>query len=561
MAKAPLFKIPVVGSLARAVGAVPVTRKQDLKPKSGDGPASKVDNNSAFSAVFNVLGKGGSMAIFPEGISHDEPHLQALKTGAARIALGVVKEKKVPVNVVCVGLDWQDKGRFRSSVVVNYSPPIMVDEEWMPMYDEDNFIAAKALTKTIEQRLKDITLDAPDWDTVTLLHTARRIYRPTRKTSPEMHYKLMQRFVEGYKRTKDVPEVKGLMEELRAYQTRLDKLGMRDSHLARGVPSYCSIFFRLITAILFYVIVLPIALVGAVLHLPVILLAYLAGRAAVNSSEMDVISTYKILAGTLAVPLLYIAAIVLTGVFVAWEWCWVPLVVLPIISYITMKAAESIASKNRAYLSVFRLMRHRSEYRALVKKRETLRVALLKLVDEHHDPTVPRLFVDGEVPVAPSPPQGVPAAEAGGADEDDDGLIDKPDAALMQPIELGGIKAVDYRTIITKEGWLKMQGRKRMRKTTVKRWVVLTGDAMRFCEAEREDGKAVAPKAAVALDAVQTFHKLEAEKEDAEPGFQLELKAGQKIDFWAADVAERDDWLVSLNAKRMAPRTPRGELT
>ena len=35
-----------------------------------------------------LLAQRGMVALFPEGISHDEPSLQPLKTGAARIALG-----------------------------------------------------------------------------------------------------------------------------------------------------------------------------------------------------------------------------------------------------------------------------------------------------------------------------------------------------------------------------------------------------------------------------------------------------------------------------------------
>src|SRR5687767_12513645 len=37
--------------------------------------------------IWKLLAKGGTIAICPEGVSHDEPGLRPIKTGAARIAL------------------------------------------------------------------------------------------------------------------------------------------------------------------------------------------------------------------------------------------------------------------------------------------------------------------------------------------------------------------------------------------------------------------------------------------------------------------------------------------
>ena len=56
---------------------------------------------------------------FPEGISHDEPELQPLKTGAARIALGAMERHgPLPVRIVPVGLTFEEKGVFRSRALL-----------------------------------------------------------------------------------------------------------------------------------------------------------------------------------------------------------------------------------------------------------------------------------------------------------------------------------------------------------------------------------------------------------------------------------------------------------
>src|SRR5215210_5761993 len=80
LAKAPLFRIPVIGPLVRALDSLPVYRKQD----EGEDPSR---NRETFELSRALLKRGGTIAICPEGISHNETRLMPLKSGAARIAL------------------------------------------------------------------------------------------------------------------------------------------------------------------------------------------------------------------------------------------------------------------------------------------------------------------------------------------------------------------------------------------------------------------------------------------------------------------------------------------
>ena len=66
---------------------------------------------------------GGAITIFPEGKSHSEPQLAALKTGAARIALKALAGG-ADVTVVPVGLTYARKHRFRSEVCIEVGAPI-----------------------------------------------------------------------------------------------------------------------------------------------------------------------------------------------------------------------------------------------------------------------------------------------------------------------------------------------------------------------------------------------------------------------------------------------------
>src|SRR6266699_1804944 len=68
LAKEPLFRMPVIGYFTRAFGSIPVYRRQD--------PGTDVTRNrETFARARGVLSRGGAIALFPEGASHDQPKL------------------------------------------------------------------------------------------------------------------------------------------------------------------------------------------------------------------------------------------------------------------------------------------------------------------------------------------------------------------------------------------------------------------------------------------------------------------------------------------------------
>ena len=80
VAKAPLFRYPLIGPLLRLVGALPVPCRQE----GGVDPAR---SRAMFSAATAHLGASQAVLIFPEGVSHPDPALMPLRTGAARMLL------------------------------------------------------------------------------------------------------------------------------------------------------------------------------------------------------------------------------------------------------------------------------------------------------------------------------------------------------------------------------------------------------------------------------------------------------------------------------------------
>src|SRR4051794_18444561 len=116
LAKSTLFDNPIGAFVLRTFEILPVYRRIDQH-------ANLASNAVTFENCFELLRRGRCIAIFPEGISHNEPRLQRMKTGAARIALGAVSDRAEPatrLQIVPVGLYYTSKTSFRSEALIRY---------------------------------------------------------------------------------------------------------------------------------------------------------------------------------------------------------------------------------------------------------------------------------------------------------------------------------------------------------------------------------------------------------------------------------------------------------
>jgi glycerol-3-phosphate O-acyltransferase/dihydroxyacetone phosphate acyltransferase len=161
-AKATIFRNPIGGALLRWLGVVPLRRASDETQPGGS--LSPARNKETFRAVYNALRRNGTVLIFPEGKSHDEPSLAPLKTGAARMALYAQEAGSVrDLAIVPIGLTFERKEAPRTRVLVQIGEPIFLDS-WRP---PAGIPAPDALTAEIDARLRAITLNYPTIDDAT----------------------------------------------------------------------------------------------------------------------------------------------------------------------------------------------------------------------------------------------------------------------------------------------------------------------------------------------------------------------------------------------------------
>ena len=230
LAKAPLFADVKIGWLIRAVGAIPVYRR-------ADDPAQMERNEEMFRAVHAALADGAAVGIFPEGLSHDEPALAPLRTGAARIAIGAHALTGHAFPVVPVGLVFRQKDVFRSDALVLVGQAVPWDD-LAPLGANDE-VAVRALTSRIAEALRQLTVNLERWEDQPLVDCAMRIWEAERGAPPDPGERVARlgsttRILAAVRQSED-PAGTGLARDVEAHRRRLRRLGLRPADLLADV--------------------------------------------------------------------------------------------------------------------------------------------------------------------------------------------------------------------------------------------------------------------------------------------------------------------------------------
>lgn len=374
-AKDSLFKGRLLRVVLRGLGAVPIKRRDDHdgKPTTASaGAAPGVDNDAAFEAMFAVLGEGGAIGIFPEGLSHDEAHLSRLKTGAARLGIGGAARTNQPISIVPCGLTFIHPKRFRSRVLVQYGPPIVIEPTRVNTPEQ-----VRVVTGEIENGMRRLTINAPDWDTVRALDVVRRLYQP-QEISIEDRVELARRFNTYYSSVAADPRVIEVMRRVRTYQEKLDELGITDRELARDL-SKLEVGARVLRHLFLIAFWLPLTAPAAAFHLPPLIFARFASPRL--TPRKDVIATTKLLIGMMLVLLAYAATVSLLWWRWGFAWALLAAVVLPTSGWATLRVLDRLRLVRRGIGVLFRRLRFRREVRSLRRERDALATEVIATVD------------------------------------------------------------------------------------------------------------------------------------------------------------------------------------
>jgi glycerol-3-phosphate O-acyltransferase/dihydroxyacetone phosphate acyltransferase len=169
LATATLFRNPLIARCLVALGVIAIYRK-------GDDPDNMDRNAEMFGACDEAFDRGQLIAIYPEGATRASAHVQRIKTGAARIALGCEAHTTGRLTLVPVGLSFEARKRFRGRVLVSFGEPVAVSP-YLAVYREEPAKALHALTAAIQGAMEREVVHVERIDTAVLAHAVEAVYR------------------------------------------------------------------------------------------------------------------------------------------------------------------------------------------------------------------------------------------------------------------------------------------------------------------------------------------------------------------------------------------------
>lgn len=304
LAKAPLFRMPVLGWILKGLDALPVFRKQD-----GAGDTTK--NDSTLTASVDALVKARAITIFPEGKSHSEPQLAELKTGCARIALDAFS-KGAPVRIVPIGITYAEKNRFKSLVHVEVGAALDV-ASFATAEGAKDTEAVRKLTDAIASALEGITLNLEQWEDLPLVETAEALYA-LKQGDQAGDVERQKAFARGLSllRAEQPGRFDALKAEVVGFRRRLELVQVRPEELTfQYRPATLA---RFVVRNLVWLLGLPVFLVGMVVF--VVPYWIPIGLVMATKPEKDTESTVKVLTLLLLAPFWWALVVVLSWL----EW-------------------------------------------------------------------------------------------------------------------------------------------------------------------------------------------------------------------------------------------------
>ncbi|CAG8678078.1 23743_t:CDS:10 [Dentiscutata erythropus] len=448
------YKTDIFSVLIRSLGTVPIKRTKDYN-------FAKVDNSESFEILIGCLERGDCICMFPEGISRYHSKVAPFKPGVALIASETLTRNKdqpdFSINLLTASLIYIRREKFRSNVLVKFNPPIVLTPQHQALLKtmtsdgkkRTSEQAINELTSVMEETVRSNTLDSPDWQTLRIAHTARKLYAGNlgTRTSLAEYVRLTKKFIDALAKTSEKSSGEGqfngsdetndenkeiivervdsnvlhvddpalkekkekithqgvdiniLSRDLTAYQDLLDSHGIKDYRFSRAVPlSKPELIGRIFIRVIWASVLATISSVGIILWLPIFTCVKYKEyqiRKLPKEDNYDEITQYKLLISAILIIPIYTIAVFLTLPF-AFITSWL----IPLLMWLTIRWTEDLFQAARSCLSLTKLLLlPKEEYDHIKSIRENIRVKVQNLaVNELGLPENPEVLVNKSRP-------------------------------------------------------------------------------------------------------------------------------------------------------------------
>jgi len=330
LATAALFRNPLIARLLVALGVIPVYRK-------ADNPDRLDRHVEMFAACDEAFDRGRLIAIYPEGATRAEAHVQRIKTGAARIALCYEAHAPGRLTVVPVGLSFAARKRFRGRVLVSFGEAVDVSSS-LAGYREEPAKALHVLTNAIQWAMEHEVVHVERIETAAFARAVEAIYDGTLEHELWGERGLVGRQIDSFQfskstadtiehfRRRDPERIERLWQRILSYQAGLADYRMRDEAVRTRLERTTT--RRRVAQSWQTIVGFPLFAYGAAVNfLPYYLPGWLAGRMSRRPTDY---ATIRLLASIVAFPLFWALETSLVGWAAGLWWALAFLLSLPL---------------------------------------------------------------------------------------------------------------------------------------------------------------------------------------------------------------------------------------
>jgi len=343
LARSTMFDAPWRARLLARLGVIPIHRKLDAAERMGG-------NVDIFRHCHALLEAGGVIGIFPEGISHVDPQVKEMRTGAIRIGLEAEARRgfALGVRVVPIGLNFSRPDvRRRGELTLRVGPPIPLVRH-AAAYRLDPAATVASLTAELRDRIEALVVHLDDLTKAPLVKAAFELFGPDFVADPlllpEIGDEATRRIeieqgiadaIEYYSRFQPA-WAQGLELRIGAYLGARERVRLTEDVLRRRVGALPLLRDTLPAAVI-GVLGAPLAGFGWLLNaLPRLVTGWIAKRVIREPSQL---ATYELWIGLQAFALAYAAGVLLLRHYTAFGRLELALALLlfPLIGYLSSR--------------------------------------------------------------------------------------------------------------------------------------------------------------------------------------------------------------------------------